>query len=226
MLLFALAVAPGLAISIYIFWKDKFEKEPKRLLLFSFVLGVLSVIPAIVLEIFSDAAFVNRGNNIVQTALYAWLGIGLIEEGCKYFFIRLFAYRSKSFNEPFDGITYSVMVAMGFATIENVMYVIDGGYGVGILRMFTAVPAHATFGVMMGYYLGLEKVEGKKHFGIIGLLVATTFHAAYDFFLIADYVPGMWIGAWLSLYFGIRFSFRAIKLHQQLSPFQRSETGE
>lgn len=220
MLLFALAVAPGLAISIYIFWKDKFEKEPKRLLLFSFVLGILSVIPAIALEIFSDTIFANRGNNIFQTALYAWLGIGLIEEGCKYLFIRFFAYRSKSFNEPFDGITYSVMVAMGFATIENVMYVIDGGYGVGILRMFTAVPAHAAFGVIMGYYLGLEKTEGKKRFGIAGLLVATTFHAAYDFFLIADYIPGMWIGAVLSLYFGIRFSLRAIKLHQQSSPFR------
>lgn len=220
-MLVALAVAPGLAISIYIFWKDKFEREPKQLLVWSFVLGMLSILPAMLLELFADKYFPHNERNIFQTALYAWFGVGLIEEGCKYFFTRNFAYKNKAFNEPFDGITYSVMVAMGFATAENILYVLEGGMGVGIVRMFTAVPAHATFGIMIGYYLGIEKIVGRKYLGITGLLMATTFHAAYDFFLFVDYVPGMWIGAFVSLYYGIRFSLRAIKQHQQSSPFRQ-----
>jgi RsiW-degrading membrane proteinase PrsW (M82 family) len=220
MYLLALSVAPALAICIFIYWKDKFEKEPKKLLVLSFFLGIVSLIPVLFLEIAAMKFGLNAKGNIIQTAIYSFFGIGLIEEGCKYFFIRIGPYRSKAFNEPFDGITYSVMVSMGFAAVENIAYVMDGGYKTAIFRILTAVPAHATFGIIVGYYLGLQKIKGIKSIGIKGLLFASTLHAAYDFFIFISYIPGMWVGALLSLYFGLRFSFKAINIHQQASPFK------
>jgi RsiW-degrading membrane proteinase PrsW (M82 family) len=112
------------------------------------------------------------------------------------------------------------MVSMGFAFVENLMYIINSGYATGFMRMFTAVPAHATFGIIMGYYLGLQKMNGNKWIGIQGLLLAAGLHAAYDFFLLAGNIPGLWTGALLSLLLGIRFSLKAIKLHQEASPFR------
>ena len=220
MVLLALTIAPALAICIFIYWKDKFEKEPKKLLVLSFFLGIVSIIPVLIFEVYAIYLGLNAKGNIIQTAIYSFFGIGLVEEACKYFFIRFVPYRSKAFNEPFDGITYSVMVAMGFATLENIIYVANGGYQVAIMRMLTAVPAHATFGIIIGYYLGLQKIKGIKSIGLKGLLMAATLHAAYDFFILVSYIPGMWFGALLSLYIGLRFSFRAIKIHQQASPFK------
>lgn len=220
MFLGALALAPGLAIMIFIYWKDKFEKEPKRLLALSFLLGALSIIPAIILEmIFSNYAE-SIPIYLISNAVKAVLVVGLAEEGSKYLMARYFLFPRRAFNEPFDGITYCVMISMGFATIENVMYVMDGGVTTALLRMVTAVPAHATFGIIMGYYLGLKKFDTENnYYGLKALGFATLLHGAYDFFLFINYYPGMAIGALLSLRYGIIFSRKAIKLHQQASPF-------
>jgi RsiW-degrading membrane proteinase PrsW (M82 family) len=220
MFLLSLALAPGFAISIFIYWKDKFEKEPRALLIKSFLLGMISTVPAAFFELFFNRYVLPEPDEIISIGVYSFAGIGIIEEGCKYFFLRSYAYRKSEFNEPFDGITYAVMVSMGFATLENLLYVFQQGAGTAITRMFTAVPAHATFGIIMGYFLGLEKMKGKKYFGLAGLLLAATLHAAYDFFLLTSYIPGMWLGAVLSVFIGIRFSLRAIRLHQNDSPFK------
>jgi len=91
---------------------------------------------------------------------------------------------------------------------------------IAILRMFTAVPAHAAFAVLMGYYLGKAKFEHKKgHYSIYALGIATLLHGAYDYFWFIAYVPGIWLGAIVSLFLGIYFSKKAIKIHQDESPF-------
>jgi len=128
MLLFVLSIAPCLAICIFIYWKDKFDKEPKKLLITSFLLGVLSIIATLVISYivhFIDFNEVNK--NQLWSLISCILGIGLVEEFSKFIFVRFYAFNKKEFNEPFDGITYSVMVAMGFAAVENTLYVIDGG---------------------------------------------------------------------------------------------------
>ena len=113
------------------------------------------------------------------------------------------------------------MVGMGFATLENIIYVFQYGAPTGFLRMFTAVPAHATFAVLMGYFLGKAKFTHRKevYYSLVGLLVATAFHGAYDYFWFIAYVPGIWVGAILSLIVAFVLSKRAIRLHQQASPF-------
>lgn len=184
--LIALALAPGIAICIYIFYRDLYNREPKLNLVVSFLLGCLAIIPAIVLE----SVFIINGHSIGAVALFAYGVVALSEEGCKFFFLRTYAYTRKSFDEPLDGIVYSVMVSMGFATVENLFYVMNyaalgQGLQVGIQRMFLSVPAHASFAVVMGYYIGKAKfAPGKRTFYMLtGLLIAVFFHGTYDFFL-------------------------------------------
>lgn len=216
MLLFLLAIAPALAICIFIYWKDKFDKEPKKLLITSFFLGSLSIIITLIISYFVHFIDFNEVNtNQVWSLVSCILGIGLVEEFSKFIFVRFYAYKKNEFNEPFDGITYSVMVAMGFAAVENTLYVIDGGASIGVIRMFTSVPAHATFGIIMGFFLGLQKINHQKSFGIIGLLLAATFHGLYDFYLMNikfNYLYGLY---WFVLFLiSIYLSFKAIKIHQ------------
>jgi RsiW-degrading membrane proteinase PrsW (M82 family) len=219
--LLSLAIAPGAAISLFVYWKDKFDREPRRLLVWSFVLGAIATFPSLVVEVFGMAAFKEEGN-LIAVAFRAFVVVGFTEEFFKFVMLRYYAYRKKEFNEPFDGITYGVMVSMGFATLENIMYVSQYGMGNAILRMFTAVPAHATFGIVMGYYAGLAKFS-KQEFTCLarGLLYAALLHGAYDFFLMQNSIPGLALGALVSLIIGIRFSLKAIKLHQSISPFRR-----
>lgn len=220
--LLLLAVAPVFIIILYIYFKDKYEKEPKRLLIYNFLLGaIVSIIITTVLYTVSDQfIFLNR-ENIFHQFIKAFFVVALIEEFSKYVIVRYYSQNNKAFNEPYDGIIYAVMVSMGFAATENVFYVLEGGYQTALLRAFTAVPAHATFGILMGYYMGKAKFSSNKiALNLTGLLLAIFFHGAYDFFLFIDFVPGIWIGAFISLFVGIILSRKAIKRHQNNSIFK------
>ena len=148
--------------------------------------------------------------------------MGLTEEFSKYIIVLYISQPRRAFNEPFDGIIYAVMVSMGFAATENIMYVLQGGYEVALLRAFTAVPAHATFAILMGYFMGKAKFSNNKiMLNFTGLFLAVVFHGMYDFFLFVDYIPGLWIGAFFSLFIGIFLSRKAIQKHQEDSKFKR-----
>jgi RsiW-degrading membrane proteinase PrsW (M82 family) len=218
--LLAIALAPGAAIGLYIYWKDKHEREPLGLLVKSFFFGVISTLITLLISWPISRLVPLDPTSLTQQAVHAFLLVALIEEFSKFIFVRWVLYPNKNFNEPFDGIVYSVTVSLGFAGLENILYVMDGGVETAVLRMFTAVPAHASFAVLMGYFLGKAKFEHKKaHYAIYALGVATLFHGAYDYFWFISYVPGIWIGAVISLIIGIVLSRRAIHIHQQASPF-------
>ncbi|WP_299549734.1 YhfC family glutamic-type intramembrane protease [Seonamhaeicola sp.] len=217
------AVAPVFIIILYIYYKDKYEKEPKRLLFFNFLLGavVSIIITTILYYIFDIVLPLPDRTSVFQQFIKAFFVVGLTEEFSKYIIVRYYAQRHTEFNEPFDGIVYAVMVSMGFAATENIFYVLEGGYQTAILRAFTAVPAHATFGILMGYYMGKAKFsKNKVLLNLTGLLLAITFHGAYDFFLFIDFIPGIWLGAFVSLIVGIVLSQKAIKRHQERSNFK------
>lgn len=225
MTLLALAIAPGLAICLYIFLKDKHNREPKRLLIASFFLGILSIIPPYIIENGLTHFF---GNGIIDTATYAYVVVGFSEELSKFLVLRFFCFTRKSFDEPLDGIVYSVMVSMGFATIENIGYVFQYGYNTAFVRMFLSVPAHATFAVVMGYYVGKAKFDSSNSFRLLatGLFWAVFFHGTFDFFLFLQKSPEvkpyiseglLFAGAVVSYIIAIRLSRKHIKLHQQLS---------
>lgn len=159
--------------------------------------------------------------SVLQQFTKAFCVVGFTEEFSKYLIVRYYSQTHKEFNEPFDGIVYAVVVSMGFAATENVFYVLEGGFSTALMRAFTAIPAHATFGILMGYYIGKAKFSNNKAlFNLTGLLFAIIFHGAYDFFLFIDFIPGVWIGAFISLFIGIVLSRRAIKKHQLSSHFK------
>jgi len=222
MILLAIALAPGAAIGIYIYLKDHHEREPVGLLMRSFFFGVLSIFVTLLISLVINLFITIDESSLGQQAVHAFLIVALVEEFSKFIFVRGILYNNKHFNEPFDGIVYSVMVGMGFATFENIMYVVEGGIGTGIMRMFTAVPAHATFAVLMGYFLGKAKFEHRKsYYSVFALGVATLFHGAYDYCLFISFVPGIVFGALASLVVGIWLSIKAIRIHQLASPFNK-----
>ncbi|MGJ8549958.1 PrsW family intramembrane metalloprotease [Winogradskyella wichelsiae] len=221
--LLLLAIAPVLSIVFYIYFQDKHEKEPKKLLIVSFLLGaVVSIIMVFGLYFFTGHFIpLTDKFSIWQQFIQAFIVVALAEEFSKYIIVKYYAQTKIAFNEPYDGIMYAVMVSMGFACTENIMYVIGGGYEIAILRAFTAVPAHAVFGILMGYFMG--KAKFSKHrimFNLTGLLLAVLFHGAYDFFLFINFIPGISIGAFISLIIGIILSKKAIKAHQDISQFK------
>tara|TARA_R110002073_G_scaffold325707_2_gene505023 strand:+ start:6978 stop:7649 length:672 start_codon:yes stop_codon:yes gene_type:complete len=214
---------PILIVIIYIYIKDKYEKESKRVLLVSFMLGaILSIVITTLLYVFFDLFLPLPDNySIWQQFVKAFFVVGLIEEFSKYIMVRYYAQPRKGFNEPFDGIVYAVMVSMGFAAVENLFYVLQGGIEVALIRAVTAIPAHATFAILMGYYMGKAKFSNNRiKWNLIGLLLAVLFHGAYDFFLFIGFIPGISMGAFISLIIGIILSRRAIKAHQEISHFK------
>lgn len=221
--LFLFAVAPVFTVIVYVYHKDKYEKEPKQMLLASFLLGaIVSIFITTLLYVASDVVLpVLNQTSIFQQFIKAFFVVGVIEEFSKYVIIRYYNQPNKEFNEPFDGIMYAVMVSMGFAATENIFYVFSGGYETAIIRAFSAVPAHATFGVLMGYFMGKAKFSNNKiALNLTGLLLAIVFHGAYDFFLFIDFIPGIWIGAFVSLCIGLFLSRKAILKHQGNSRFK------
>ena len=216
----ALALAPGAAIGLYIYWKDEHEREPIGLLVKSFFLGVASTVITLLISWPINAIIPIDPASVTQQAVHAFILVALIEEFSKFIFVRWVLYPNPNFNEPYDGIVYAVTVSLGFAGLENILYVWDGGFEVAVIRMFTAVPAHATFGALMGYFLGIAKFQHKKeHYSLYALGVATLFHGAYDYFWFISYIPGIWVGAIASLVTGVVLSRSAIHIHQKNSPF-------
>ncbi|RLG48863.1 MAG: hypothetical protein DRN90_03000 [Thermoproteota archaeon] len=173
-----LALAPGLFLMFYFYTRDKYELEPRSLILKTFGLGILIAIPAATIEFF----LVSDGENVFRLILDYFIGVALVEEFLKFSAFYLGAYRKSEFDEPMDGIVYSVAVALGFATIENVAYVAMGGIIVALLRAVLSVPGHALFGATMGYYSGLAKFNTSEEGKLLarGVLLATVYHGLYD----------------------------------------------
>lgn len=225
MLLLALAIAPGLAICLYVLYHDIYNREPAINMIMSFFWGVVAIVPAVVVETLLEHYF-NR--SFFSIILGAFVGVALVEEVSKFAALRLYSFTRRSFDEPLDGIVYSVLVSMGFATVENIFYVYKTDLSVAFLRMFTSVPAHATFAIIMGYYVGKAKFEHGRRTRLLwtGIGGATLAHGAYDAFLLLgenDWVKKyisellLFSGAIASLYVAIRLSRKLIRLHHLTS---------
>ncbi len=184
--LLLISVAPVAIILVYVYYRDKYEKEPISLLLKGLVAGMIIVLPVLISEqSISLLLPFMHSSKVSQAFGNAFLVAALCEETFKLLAVYILIWKNPNFNERFDGIVYAVFVSLGFALVENIMYVFSNGFSVGISRSFTAVPAHAMFGVMMGYYLGLAKfiVKGRKKYLALAFIVPFFFHGLYDFIL-------------------------------------------
>ncbi len=106
----------------------------------------------------------------------------------KFLAFYIFFRTDRNFNEKFDGIVYAVYIALGFAGIENILYVFIGGVGVGLVRALTAVPAHALFGIVMGFYFGLARFIPQRRiiYSFMAFFLPFVFHGLYDFLLMGN----------------------------------------
>jgi protease PrsW len=188
MYLLLLALAPAVIIMMYVYFRDRYEKEPVKLILKGVLLGAIIIFPVGMIE----NPLLAMGKDMDRISKAAWDGFivaGATEEAFKFFMVFILIWRNRNFNEKFDGIVYAVSVALGFATIENLFYVFsDNSLQVGLVRAFTAVPGHAIFGIVMGYYLGLARFsehKGKKL--LLALFIPWLLHGAYDFMLMSKY---------------------------------------
>ncbi len=180
-----------MVILFYVYFRDKYEKEPLALLLKAILSGALIVLPVIVVEKLMGALNPFEINPF-QGFWNAFLVAGFSEELFKFIALYLLIWKNPNFNEKFDGIVYAVFISLGFAAVENVLYVSQGGVEVGLTRAWSAVPAHAIFGITMGYYFGIAHMypELKKSFLWKALLIPILFHGVYDFILMAG-IPAL-----------------------------------
>jgi RsiW-degrading membrane proteinase PrsW (M82 family) len=182
--LLAIALAPVFIIGAYVYYRDKYEREPFKLLLKALCAGAFIVIPILAVEEFFSM-FLPYFSGYLKPAYNAFIVAAFSEELFKYAALMLLFWRSKHFNEKFDGIVYAVFISLGFAGVENVLYVTDGGISTGIMRAITAVPAHAIFGVTMGFYTGLAKFypSNRKILLQKAIFFPILLHGIYDFIL-------------------------------------------
>lgn len=228
MFLFALAVAPGIAVCLFIYSLNKYGKESLRFLVISFILGMAATLPALLVQLMvEDVRTEPWRHSIASYVWYAFAIVALSEEGSKFLVLRLYAYPKRAFREPFDGVVFCVMIGMGFATVENIEYVHKFGLETGVSRFFLAIPAHAAFAVLMGYPVGRAKFERSRSFGLLakGLLVAVLFHGSFDFFLFAQqnreatkYLSTgvLSFGAFATFYIAVRLAMRALRMHRAM----------
>ena len=181
------SLAPVFIILFYIYFRDKYDREPLGLLIKSVVVGMITVIPIIVVERLLVIIMPPLGK-VPAAAYNAFLVAGSTEELFKFLALYILVWKSPSFNEKFDGIVYAVFVSLGFAAVENVLYVLDGGYQTAIVRAITAVPAHALFGITMGYYFGIARMysELKKTHLRKAIFIPIILHGIYDFILMVE----------------------------------------
>lgn len=186
MKLIILALAPVILIAIFIYYRDKYEKEPLRFLIKSLVAGMLITIPIILVEKGLSFLLPYLPKNL--RAFYtAFIVAAVTEEVFKYTAFYLLIWKNKNFNEKFDGIVYAVYISLGFAAVENIGYVLQFGEATGYIRALASVPAHALFGVTMGYYFGLAKfyLGQKKLFLLRAIMYPVIIHGVFDFILMS-----------------------------------------
>lgn len=217
------ALAPAVICAIYIFIRDKYEKEPIRLLLLGLLYGAYStsIILAVggVVDKYIIFDFANWEN--LYTAFITSSGI---EEGTKYMILYFLVWRNKNFNERFDGIVYATYVSLGFAAVENIIYVLNpelGGYNTALSRAIFSVPGHCLFGVVMGYYFALAKFEviNKNRRLAQAFLVPWFFHGVYNTILLMGLTNYMILLIPFVIFLWVS-GFNKMKYHIDNSPFK------
>ena len=184
-ILLVLAVLPVVVLAVYVYVQDKQQKEPVGMLLKAFLFGILSILPAILLE--TVLALFTPGVPVADGLYTGFVVAGFSEELCKLVMLRWAVWKSRAFDEYFDGIVYATFVSLGFACVENIQYVFlqDTFYSslsTGAMRALLSVPGHFLFGVVMGYFFALARFE-PSHRSLnltLALIAPMLLHGTFD----------------------------------------------
>lgn len=189
------ALIPALALLGYIYWQDRKSPEPWHKLLKATLLGVLAIplTMCIVFPLQTIGIVPDSYNTFGDVVNFSFLGAAIPEELAKLLMLWLFLRKNPFFDERMDGIVYAVCVSLGFAGLENVMYVLGNTdwMSVALLRAFTAVPGHFCYGVIMGYFYSLAKFDPKNRtkYSILALVAPILAHGIYDTIAFATTLP-------------------------------------
>jgi RsiW-degrading membrane proteinase PrsW (M82 family) len=174
------AVLPFFVLLRFYHRSDLF-REPRGALARTFLLGLAITIPAILIEL-GLGAIPLRAPGPMVVALYAAFAVAAIpEEALKLLVIGRYCARLRDFGEPMDGIVYGATVGLGFAAVENVLYILSGGLLVAVIRGVTSVPLHATCGAILGYYVARGRLEHRRGSVLRGFALAVVVHGLFDF---------------------------------------------
>jgi RsiW-degrading membrane proteinase PrsW (M82 family) len=237
-----LSAVPALGLAAYVWYADVTSSEPLELLVGTFALGVLfagfaGVVNTVVNVSLESLGLLFWGTQI----LYFFLVVGPVEETVKLLAVRLYAYRKPEFDAVVDGAVYGAMAGLGFATIENAIYIagqtqgvadtfnlVVAGTGITAVRAL-AGPGHVIYSAFAGYYLGLAKFNRDRAGPIVikGLIIATVVHALYN--TLSSFLPGFVAGVtgipWFVAFFGFIILYDGIfglLLIRKISRYRRA----
>ena len=218
------ALLPAALLMVYIYQKDKVEKEPIKLLSNLFLFGGLTIVTACIAELLLSMilGIVFSKGTLPYMAIENFLIVALSEELGKYIVLKKKTWHSPHFNYTFDAVVYAVAVSLGFAAFENVIYVLSGTLGTAVMRGLLSVPGHAIDGVFMGCYYGIARKcrgygdeEGAKKNLIKAIVIPVLTHGFYDFCI--DISSNAGIFFLVFMVFEVVVTFVAIKTVKKLS---------
>ena len=184
----SVAIAPGLALFSYFYLRNHIANEPSRTLFHTFIYGAILTFPLLFIQhVFVEEAIIQ--NLFLRQVLFS----SILEEFFKWLILVMLIFKHFDFDDPYDGILYGVSVSLGFATVENILYLFAFGVDTAFLRALLPVSSHAIFGVVMGYYLGrakFAKEQSYKPLLFVALLIPLGLHMVYNGILS---IPGIWI---------------------------------
>jgi len=190
--LLLITILPSILIILFFINSDKF-KEPTKEIIKIFFLGILITIPAYILNTYIGD-FLYKKTELSEGLISSFLTAAPVEEGLKLSILYYFVYKMKDFNEPIDGIVYGVTVSLGFATLENLYYVYlladyfeTTSMALAVIRSFSAVPAHAVFGIFMGYFFMKYSFIKKGDNLFFAFVVPFVLHGCYNLFTTSNF---------------------------------------
>lgn len=212
-ILLSAAIAPGLALFSYFYLRNQMATEPRKTLFRTFIFGLLITFPIMFIQyVLQEEQLIT--NPFLLNVVFS----STMEEFFKWFIIFAFIYRHVEFDDPYDGILYGAAASLGFATMENLLYLLTFGIDTAFMRALLPVSSHALFGVVMGYYFGKSKfTKNNRSMEYLVLSIGAPFllHFAYNsilmfedywVYLIAPFMLFLW---W--------FALRKVKLaHEHL----------
>ena len=217
-----ITILPSIVLVLYFIKSDKF-KEPNRIIIITFLFGILITIPAGYLNSLIDKNFAT-GERFNDALLSGFFGGGPVEELLKFSVLYFYILKEKAFNEPMDGLVYGILASLGFATLENLQYVfyLDSEFWtaqeIAIFRSYSAIPLHGLCGAIMGFYFGQYAFSANKKYLGLAIIVPIIFHGSYNF--MCDY---NWYYAVSIVAVGFIF---ALFLHRNLKLLQKEKKKE
>lgn len=185
--LLSVSIAPALALFSFFYLRNQMATEPRRTLFHTFIYGAILTFPILFLQYILKEEQIFS-SLMIQDVFFS----GVVEEFFKWFILMIAIYSHIEFDDPYDGVLYGVSISLGFATVENILYMLSFGVDTAIMRALMPVSSHALFGVVMGYYLGrakFAKEDLSMQHRLLALFAPIILHVIYNFIFT---IEGKW----------------------------------